>query len=245
MLLALALIAPLAAAQESGSTAAQKPGGAATPDAPESGSAATPGSESTAAPESVSAAPPESKSWWRKSLDAVNYTTPDALATKDAQGEDRGWFSGTWDGTKRIWRDGKYDVYLSGYTWHMPFAYTKQQRLQENHNTFGLGFGKTLTDERDNQYSLYGLVFSDSHYKPEYNLGYAWVARWRVVDGVRVGAGYTLALVSRSDINNYVPFPAVAPLLSIGNNTFTVFGTYIPGSASVAYFFGRISFDVK
>lgn len=189
------------------------------------------------------AAAQESESFSRKSPDAVNRTTPYALGAKEDQ--DRGWFSGAWDGTKRIWRDGSYDLYLSGYTWHMPFAYTPQQLQHENAHSWGLGLGKTLTNERDNQYSLYALIFRDSHFKSEYNLGYAWMARWRLVDDLRVGAGYTAAIVSRNDILHYGPFPAVVPLLSIGNNTFTVFGTYIAGSANVAYFFGRLSFDLK
>jgi len=189
------------------------------------------------------AAAPESEGFWSRSAHAVNNTTPYPLGGQEAQ--DRGWFSGTWDGTKRIWRDGNWDLYLSGYTWHLPYAYTAEQRAQENALTWGLGIGKTLTDERNNQRSLYALIIEDSHYKPEYQIGYAWMARWQVYNDLRVGAGYTLGLMSRSDIWGYVPFPFVAPLVSVGTDRFSLFGTFIPGNASIAYFFGRVTFGAK
>lgn len=187
----------------------------------------------------------ESKSWWSKSLDAVNSTSPFVVGSKKTQ--DVGWWSGAWDGTKRIWREGTHDMYISGWTWHLPYEYSYQDRHDGslNQNTWGLGFGKTLTDERDNQRSLYAMAIQDSHFKPQYQAGYAWMARWRMFDDVRFGAGYTLLILSREDYNDYMPFPAAAPLVSVGNNTASVFATYIPGSAAIVYIFGRISFDAK
>jgi len=189
------------------------------------------------------AAAQESTGFWSNAVDAVNSTTPYPVGAKEAQ--DRGWFSGTWDGTKRIWRDGQLDVYFSGFTWHLPYAYTTEERKAENAFTWGGGIGKSLTDERDNQRSLYAMIISDSHYKPQYMAGYAWMARWRAYGDIRVGAGYSLSLVARSDINNYVPFPAPVPLVSVGTDRITLYGTFIPGSASVLYFFGKFTFDTK
>jgi len=189
------------------------------------------------------AAGQESKSVWGRTLDAVDSTTPFPVGTKEEQ--DQGWFSGSWDGVKQLWRDGTHDVYLSGYTWHLPYAYSTAERREENANTWGAGFGKTMTDERDNQRSLYAMVIEDSNFKVQYSAGYAWMARWRVVSDVRVGLGYTAALISRADYWHHVPFPAVLPLASIGNNTFGVFATFIPGSANILYFFGRVTFDAK
>jgi len=82
--------------------------------------------------------------FWQRSTDSVNATTPFPLGAKSEQ--ERGWFSGAWDGTKRIWREGTHDLYLSGYTWHLPYAYTTAEREAENALTYGLGFGKTLTE---------------------------------------------------------------------------------------------------
>jgi palmitoyl transferase len=185
----------------------------------------------------------ESPSFWSRSVDAVNSTTPFPVGGKEAQ--DKGWFSGAWDGTKNIWRDGNWDLLVSGYTWHLPYAYSPEKRQQENSLTWGFGIGKTLVDERDNQRILYTLIISDSHYKPQYSAGYGWMARWKAYENIRVGAGYTAFIMARSDIHDYVPFPGVAPLASIGTNRFSLFGTFIPGHASILYFFGILTFDAK
>ncbi|MBI4860787.1 MAG: hypothetical protein HY815_11075, partial [Candidatus Riflebacteria bacterium] len=42
---------------------------------------------------------------------------------------------------------------------------------------WGVGIGRTLTNEAGNDESLYVLAFSDSHYEPEFHLGYAY--RWQ------------------------------------------------------------------
>jgi lipid IVA palmitoyltransferase len=185
----------------------------------------------------------ESKGFWSRSLTAVNRTTPFVLGDKEQQ--DRGWFRGTWDGTKRIWREGEWDVYLSGYTWHLPYAYTTEERKEENAFTYGLGLGKTLTDERDNQRSLYALIIEDSNYKTQFSLGYTWMARWRTIDDLKLGLGYSVFLFAREDFNNYVPQPGIAPLLSFGTDKVSVWATFVPGEASILYFFGRVSFDKK
>lgn len=169
----------------------------------------------------------------------LNETTPVGVASKSAR--DEGWFTGAWDGTKRIAREGNWDLYLSGYAWHMPYKYDKDDRNDQNHNAWGLGLGKALIDERDNERSLYALITKDSHYKPQYMAGYAWVARWGIGGPFKVGAGYTAFVMARADYSNYMPFPAALPLVSVGTNRFTLYGTYIPFS-DVAYFFGKISF---
>jgi palmitoyl transferase len=187
------------------------------------------------------AAAQESKGFWTRSLDALNSTTPHPLGSQ--QTRDAGWFSGTWDGTKRLWRDGHWDLYISGYTWHLPYAYNTAERHEENAFTYGLGIGKTLTDERDNQRSLYALVIEDSNYKTQYSIGYTWMARWQLVGPVKGGLGYTAFITARDDFNNYLPFPGILPLASIGTDRATLYGTFVPGSASILYFFGKISFE--
>jgi len=183
----------------------------------------------------------EPPGFWERSAAVVNATTPFSLGS--AAERERGWLRGAWDGTRRIWREGTHDLYLSGYTWHLPYAYTTAQREEENAFTYGLGFGKTLTDERDNQRSVYALVLKDSNYNAQFSVGYAWMARWRLAGDLRGGLGYSAALVARKDYFNYVPFPAVVPLASLGNDTFTLFATYIPFAGDVVYVFGRITFD--
>lgn len=182
----------------------------------------------------------EEPGFWDRAGAAVNATTPFPLGS--AAEREHGWFSGVWDGTKRIWRDGTHDLYLSGYTWHLPYAYNTAERNEENPLTWGLGIGKTLTDERDNQRSLYGMVVEDSNFKLQYTLGYAWMARWRLAGDLRGGLGYSIALIGRYEYD-YIPLPLIAPLASVGNDSITVFATYLPFVGDIVYIFARITFD--
>jgi palmitoyl transferase len=142
---------------------------------------------------------------------------------------------------KTIARDGKWDLYVSGYTWHAPWHYSSDRRDELNAFAVGGGFGKGLTDEKDNQRLLYGMVFSDSHYKPQYTVGYAWMARWTFGSDFKLGAGYTAGFTSRSDIAGYAPIPLILPLLSAGTDRVQFYMVPIPVS-DVLYFFGRVTF---
>jgi palmitoyl transferase len=183
----------------------------------------------------------ESKGFWSSTLETLNNATPNVIGAKPER--DTGWFSGAWDGTKRVWNEGKWDLYVSGYTIHLPYAYTQEEIEKENAWTYGLGVAKRVIDERDNEHSLYALMIKDSHYYWQYSAGYAWMARWRPMEHLRVGLGYSLFIMSRQDINNYIPFPGIAPLVSVGASRVDLFATFIPGEASIVYLFGRIGFD--
>jgi palmitoyl transferase len=158
------------------------------------------------------------------------------LASGEAQ--DAGWFSGVWDGTKRIWNEGSHDVYLSGYVWHMAYGFPSEKRDRFNNYAWGGGYGRTLTDDKNNQRMLYAIVASDSYRHPMFMAGYAWLARWPVAGEVHAGAGYSVLLVRHESTASY-PFPAAAPVVSIGTDHVALYATYIH---SMAYFFGKISF---
>ena len=176
----------------------------------------------------------ESTSDWAQ---AVNSTTPFPIGERTEQ--EKGWWSGAWDGTKRIWREGGHDLYLSGYYWHSPVWYSAEQRSKYSDTAFGLGYGRTLTDEKDNQRMLFAIVAQDSLRKPMYLAGYAWLARWRIGDeGFRVGAGYSVTVISHSSLD-YIPVPFPTPMLSLGTDRVSAFATWVGG---VTYFFGKISF---
>lgn len=178
----------------------------------------------------------ESPSTWSRTVHAIDSTTPFPLGSEEARHE--GWFSGAWDGTKRIWNEGSQDLYLSGYVWHTPYGFSSERRSHFNDYAWGLGYGRTLTDERDNQRMLYAIVASDSYHKPMYLGGYAWLARWNLAGGMHVGAGYS-ALLARHASTSHYPIPVAAPVASIGSDSAALYVTYIN---SMAYFFGKISF---
>lgn len=174
---------------------------------------------------------------WDRTLSAINSTTTFPLASSEKQAE--GWFTGAWDGMKRIWNEGRNDIYLSGYYVHLPYNFTAEQRASYNDWGLGGGFGRTLTDEKDNQRMLFGMIVQDSFRKPMYLAGYAWLARWKVAEELRVGAGYTVTIISNSKATGYIPFPAPTPLVSIGTDDVALYGTFING---ILYFFAKTSF---
>jgi lipid IVA palmitoyltransferase len=174
---------------------------------------------------------------WKSFSEKIDSTLPLALASPAAQAE--GWWSGLWDGTKRIWTDGTQDFYLSGYFYHTPYGFPEYKRNDYNDNAWGGGYGRTLTEENNNQRMFYGLVARDSHQKPMYLAGYAWLARWDFVRDVRVGAGYSVLLIAHSTSTNYWPVPLLAPVLSIGTENAAIYGTYFN---AIGYVFTKFSF---
>jgi palmitoyl transferase len=185
----------------------------------------------------LAARPDEPASAWDRTLSALNSTTTFPLASKEEQ--EKGWFNGAWDGVRRVWKDGTYDLYLSGYYVHLPYKFDAYERSEFNDLALGGGYGRTLTDEKDNQRMLFGMIVQDSYRKPMYLAGYGWLARWKVAGDMRLGAGYTITIISNSKATSYIPFPAPTPLVSVGTDKVAIYGTYIN---SILYFFGKVSF---
>src|SRR5262245_45849802 len=67
----------------------------------------------------------------------IESTVPFSLGSQEEQ--NKGWLSGAWDGTKRIWNEGRQDLYISGYVWHMPYKWSAEPRSSFNNNAWGLG----------------------------------------------------------------------------------------------------------
>ena len=147
------------------------------------------------------------------------------------------------------YKNGKNEVLVSGYAWHTPWTWTSERRAEENEYAWGGGWARSADRENGDTDTVYFLVFSDSHYEAEYNLGYAWTTWWRPRESLQPGLGYTLMLISRQDIWGGIPFPAILPLVSLRYDRFTVFSTYIPtlnggiNHGSILYVFGRIAID--
>jgi palmitoyl transferase len=147
------------------------------------------------------------------------------------------------------YKDGGNVLLVSGYAWHTPWTWTAEKRAEENENAWGAGWGRMVERENGDTDTVYVLVFSDSHSKPEYNVGYAWSTYWGPRSGVQPGLGYTAMIIARSDIANGWPFPVVLPLFSLRYDRVTLAGTYIPNvgggvnNGSVLYLFGKIALD--
>lgn len=182
--------------------------------------------------------------WW----ETVKQTTP--FGTADEAEQDEGLWRGLRAGSGRILREGRWELLVSGYAWHLPFEYEKEDRDKYNERTWGLGLAKRVLDRRNNKRLLYALTTKDSHSKPQYMAGYAWLARWELSANLRFSAGYTAFIMARSEYGpgDYIPFPAVLPLVSFGTDHLTLMATYIPGlsrdraDGNVLFVFGRIGF---
>ena len=147
------------------------------------------------------------------------------------------------------WRRGDHDLFLSGYSWHLPFTYTKEKRDELNSNAWGGGYGRTVEEPNGDTHTVYGFAFSDSHENAQINVGYAWSTFWGPRDGLQPGLGYTVFIAQRPDIANGIPFPAILPLFSLRYQRVTLQSTFIPtinggvNNGSVIFFYGRYTFE--
>ena len=174
----------------------------------------------------------------QRALSAANESSPVGLVSPaERQPGWKGWFADAWEGSKRIFQDGQSGLLLPFFTYHPPYNYPN--RLQQNPYPWGAGFARTVIDSSDNERMVFLLAFSDSHYDVQPMLGYAWIARWPLVAGLKGGLGYAAFLTARADAN-YLPIPAALPLASIGTDRVALYGTWVP-TADVLFFFARIS----
>jgi palmitoyl transferase len=150
---------------------------------------------------------------------------------------------------EKIWKEGRDDIYVTGYAYHDPQTYTAEKRATLNNNAWGGGYGRTITSDRGNTHSLYAMAFLDSHENVQPNIGYAYQAVWG--NTIKVGAGATVLIASRPDIFHGAPFPAVLPLLSIGTEKANLMFVPIPklsnsqnaNNGNVLFIFGRFAYQ--
>ena len=145
-----------------------------------------------------------------------------------AEPEKPGFWSRQWNKVVDTYHAPDSELYIPLNTWHNRSKYTREKIDSFNENPWGLGYGKYRVDEDGDLHSVYAMVFMDSHNDPEPFFGYAFDKLWHPSQNLRVGLGFTLGITMRSD-ENYVPIPAVLPILSVGYRRFTLETTYIPG----------------
>ncbi|MGL4602518.1 MAG: hypothetical protein ACRCU9_00080 [Iodobacter sp.] len=150
---------------------------------------------------------------------------------------------------ERVNREGKNDLLVSGYSWHDRSTYTAEKVDEFQEFAYGLGVGKHLIDDNNNQDLIYGMIFADSHNQPQLQVGYMRLWYWPVIGDLSAGLGMSLQLISRQDVIGGIPFPAPLPVASIRYGKASLIGTFIPrlngqlNNGNVAYVFGRYEFD--
>lgn len=98
-----------------------------------------------------------------------------------------------------------------------------------NDKAWGGGIGKVLRTDSGNDESIYAMVFQDSGRHLQWSAGYAYQWIFPVASsGLEIGAGLTAALISRHDVFDGTPFPALLPLASIGSKNIKLMATYVP-----------------
>ncbi|MBV7486072.1 lipid IV(A) palmitoyltransferase PagP [Bordetella sp. BOR01] len=155
------------------------------------------------------------------------------------------WMQRACDRVEEIWTTGTNDLYLTGWAWHNRSMYSASKIREFNEAAWGGGFGRSIYDEDGDWQGLYAMSFLDSHKRIQAMAGYGFLKIAEISQHWRLGAGYTLFVMSRKDINNYIPFPGVLPLVSAQYRRASVFATYIPGrsgSGNVLFVFGKWSF---
>jgi palmitoyl transferase len=138
------------------------------------------------------------------------------------------WTNGV-QNVKDTWNSSQYDLYIPSITYHSRFTYDRELVNYYNENPWGIGFGKSRLDARDNWHGLYAMVFKDSHANWQPIVGYGWEAGWRPFSNknFRTGIGFTAGVTARKNWN-YMPSPNLLPIASISYKVFTLQTTYIP-----------------
>lgn len=172
-----------------------------------------------------------------------------AQITTESPPEEMGWWDSGKAKVNKILDEGDLSLMVAGHTHHGRGTYTKERIAELNEHTWGMGFSKAIRTKEDNEESLYAMVISDSHFRPQPMAGYAYQWMRPLGDKVEVGGGLTGVFISRTDYFGGFPFPVILPVASIGTRNTKLMATYVPrlsrnkGNGDVLFMFVR--FDLK
>ena len=129
-----------------------------------------------------------------------------------------------------LWHSDHYDLYIPAYTWHNRFMYDSEVVKKYNENPWGIGVGKSITDEKGNTHLLVIMEFQDSHNKFEPYGGYVFQKNWYMGEAHdwSTGLGYVLGITAREDYS-YIPIPLPLPVGGVQYKKLAVQAAYIPG----------------
>ena len=160
-----------------------------------------------------------------------------------------GWFEYTCNRFNEAMDHGQHDLYVPFHSHHGRGTYTPERIEELNEQTWGVGYGRSVIDSKGDWHAFYGMVFRDSHFKPEYLAGYGWQTYWGRSDSLQAGLGYTAFVTIRSDYNDYLlPIPLILPMASLRYESASLMATYLPrfspnkGNGDVLFFFAQFAF---
>ena len=164
-----------------------------------------------------------------------------------AQTAHAGWVDDAVNEVTTVIKTGDEQLYLSGYAHHGRHTYTKAKLATLNENAWGIGYAKTLRSA-DAHRSVFSLIISDSHRQAQPMLGYSYEKPYYFNNDWFIAGGVAPLIVQRQDMFKRIPFPAIFPLLSVGNQQFEAKFVYIPrlgknlGNGDVLYAFASVKF---
>lgn len=146
------------------------------------------------------------------------------------------------------WDHGDNELFLSGYSYHLRSTYTEEKLRELNEFSWGVGWGRTVTDPDGDTHTVFLFGLRESHNKIQWNAGYGYATFWGPRDGLRGGLGVSALIVQRPDIFGGVPFPALVPVVSLAYGKVTLMSTFIPtlnngiNNGSVLIVWGKYKF---
>ena len=158
-----------------------------------------------------------------------------------------GWVDDAVDEVTTIIKTGDEQLYVSGYAYHGRKTYTAAKIATLNEHAWGLGYAKTLRSA-DAHRGVFSLIISDSHRQLQPMIGYTYEKPYYFNADWFIAGGLAPMIVQRQDMVKKFPFPAIFPLLSIGNQKVEAKFVYIPrlsknlGNGDVLYAFASYKF---
>jgi palmitoyl transferase len=161
------------------------------------------------------------------------------------------WLGDTWnDGVneiKTVYTTGNDQLWVSGLAHHGRNTYSAEKLATLNERAWGLGWGKTLRKDGVHR-GVFGLAILDSHKEMQYQLGYTYEKAHYFNKDWYIAGGVAPVIIRREDMFNKLPFPAIFPLVSFGNQAAEIRMLYIPrlsknlGNGDVLYVFATVKF---
>jgi palmitoyl transferase len=132
-------------------------------------------------------------------------------------------------------RAGQTDLYVTGYAWHLPYAYSDEVRNRLNETTWGGGLGRSTVDDDGDRHGVFFVALQDSHRAPQFLVSYSWQRYFTPERPRSFGWGYMAFIFAREDVHGYAPVPALLPCVSMRGRSWEVIGMFVP----------RVSEDIK
>lgn len=162
-----------------------------------------------------------------------------------AEEGEKGYVASAWDNVVRTYEQGGHELLIPTYTWHLPWAYSREKVKEYQNYPYGLGYGRGRFDGKGNYHGLFAIGFQDSHFKPEWMAGYSWKTYWPLGADFKGGLGFIAGVTTRSDYAHYAPVPFVLPAGSIERGRWSLDMTYVPGgkgNGNVVFFTNKWRF---